>query len=802
MNQAVEERLEELRLASQSHVDQLQIELAPFLADNYVQFHEKKYRYTWKGVKTRIGINDKFRAFRVEGLRYADTPSSKVMRARRDYLKDFIDDGEVYPFLLFANKSLVPWSNIELIRDYRYDYLLIYGLNKEEDISFNIIEFPCTVRYGEDDDILPESDRSLGLYFDEDGHLTMSDDIRYRLEIVDDSIYGELQLISEEKPYIEFHMSGNFVVQPTSIIVFKDGVVDPNGTAQLRTRGWNIFYNPFPEEFASLKYAIFYNTKVSESPSYVYTICIDQEGNTESLKNNLRLGVNYLTKLFKLSTFDFQYSKDKTYEENMNDALKYIMNYNANLMDKVYQTETDIYIEHHTGAELLARSAKTGYLRISRKRAGKFDRYLSLMYVNGYQYAYTDRITYKNNMIEIPIIDIKAKDRIEFIFDGGYDNDVSSIVVEKGVPVYIGKNLGSCQLFSNEKHNLVYDVFEIDPDGRTQFEVDFEYEDLGDGNYLITFDDEWYYGHRLSVASINQRQYCRFDKNTINPNTDGDYYFLLPTDFNFCHDKNHYNVILNGKGLSQQHFTVTSPNRNRPFDKQYLYITAKMGPDDVLDVFYLPTYMVESLYVDDLSTSGDIVVDCSEIDVPLSTDNYFVYVDGIKVHPDDIINISRNKIRITTPYQSLHNVRLVNYNRSVQELEDAFKNTTDDEWSRYIDSLERYNLNKLIGNISDVTPSIDSMDEIDYDYELSTIVSDIIFDFYMKRAGLDLTDGTFIYDFEPDAVKLTQDDNGVVSLSTTDSTLYDKMYKYYYNQTKADYDELTDVAKSPVDDDA
>ena len=117
VKKSVEDRVEQLRLASQSHVDQLQIELAPFLADKWVRFEEKKKKYFQNGIKTRINVNDKFRAFKVDGLRFIYTTPGKKLYSRRDTLENFIKDKLLYPFLLFINGSLVPWSRIEVIKD-------------------------------------------------------------------------------------------------------------------------------------------------------------------------------------------------------------------------------------------------------------------------------------------------------------------------------------------------------------------------------------------------------------------------------------------------------------------------------------------------------------------------------------------------------------------------------------------------------------------------------------------------------------------------------------------------------------
>lgn len=803
MMKTVENAVEGLRLTTQSRLDQLQIECAPFLANDFVRIEENEYGYMWQGQLTRVTIEDDFRAFKVDGLRFIYRTASKQLYSRRDWLKNMVDDKIVYPFLLFNQGKVIAWSKIELIRDYEYDYILIHGIRKSADIDLSIIEFPCAVRYGEDDDILPPDQYSLAMYFDAYGRLSYSDIIKVRLEITDPDIYADIKSIDTNFIFSADPEFGH-TVSKRAIIPFKDGILYPQGLNELEARGWNNFANMTctEDDYYQYRYLVFSSKRINKENSHMYHPAVEHVFNDQRIKNfGRKEKVTYLDELFKLTRFDFTLDPQKDFKQNMSDALDYIAGYDANLLDEAYRKETGVFCDSYTGNQLLERAEQNGgIMTVSRKRCGKFDSFL-IIYVNGLLYKWTKLIMYDNNLIHIPIRDINSDDRIEFVFFTDACNINNTITVYKDTPVYIysGYNMDDVSLFSSEDHGLIYNVFDIDEDGRTQFEIPFTYRKTDMQNYyIIEFEDEWYYGHTLTISSNKQMRHVTFTQEDIDKEENGDYYFLLPTDFNFCHQKSHYLLFINGKTLSKENFTVTETSITRPFDKLYVYITTQLDPDDALDVYYLPCSTMDSVWIDDLDTSGDIVVDSTAIDMPLSSSNYFIFVDGYKVNPEDVINISRNRVRIKTPYGSLHNVLFLKYNPDIQEIKEAFNKTSDDEWSRYIDSLEHTDLNRLLGDYTELQGNEDE-NYMDYMYPLSTIVSDIVFDYYVKRAGLTKRDEIFVYDFETDAAGNTVE-AGITALAATDSTRPDKMHTYINNTSDEDL-EGTEWAKSPIDND-
>ena len=791
-------RVEELRLAAQETTNLLQYELAPFLANKFVRFEERDHDYVQNGIYARIGTMEKYRVLKVDGLRFFPKFANKKKYSRRDWLQNMVDDKIVYPFLLFINGSVVKWSRIELLKDYEYTYLMIHGLDRTEEVNFSIIEFPCNVRYGEDDDILPEDERSIGIYFDKYGHITLGDDIRCRLEVIDDRIFAAYQKITAEKPYISFDGLDKHQTTIASVVAFKDGVIEPDETEKLVYEGWNVYANLNPDDYGSRRYLTFYSTRSMPSVNHEHTPCIDIDSNRAYMKNYYGSGAQYIRELLKLSEFNFKYDRELPFPENINNALQYIMSYDANLMNEAYRRDTDIFVDHYTGKECKEHAGKDQIMTVSRKRCGRFDANL-IAFKNGECIPFNNLI-YHNNLIDIPTKNFKDDDRFEFVFATPSSvGPITITVPDPDTPIYIRSDIdvSRCRLFTTDKHNAEYGKkFKVDPDGRTQFELDFTASKV-EGNYYTFYlgEDPYYYGLPLTLAPENMMKHTIITMDKANPSTDGDYFFLLPTDFNYCHDKNHYLLFLNGKLLSKQNFSITEPSLKRPFDKMYLYVTTHLDPEDVLDVYYMPCELIDEIWLDKLDLSGDVVVDASNISVPLSTDNYFIFVNGKKVNPQDVINISRNKLRIKSCYGSVHNVVFTRYNHSIEEIEEAFKYTKDDEWSRYVDKLYQFELNRLINNTTIL--SDDGSDYMQDHYPLSAIVSDIVGDYYVRRAGLDKSNRVFVYDFETEAEAGNLESKNR-SLTLTDASRIDKMHTYWNNAREEEIENIN-FTEGPVD---
>lgn len=795
LDQRIIDRVKDLRLRTKHRIDQIQRECAPFLANKYV-FFEEVFRYMYEGIETPIHGYE-FRAFKTNGLRFTYNTIQKKKYCRRDYLETLVNEGVIYPFLLFDHGKVIKWSDIEILKDYNYTYIFIHN-HGIEDTDFTLVEFPCEVRYGEDDDIDPY-DSCASLYFNSDGLLTSGDDIACRLEVIDESVYSVTKITNDTTNWFDItELEDGQLVGKECIIPFDaEGRINRYELDNLTHYGFNLYKTTSNN---NMRYYIFYYKDGNPSSSNGFSRFIDQNSArrliTQSNDNEL---VELLRKFFS-NDFDFEYDREKSYEKNILDALQYIMFYNPNLMDPVYSENKGIIIEHYTGQEIHDKINSGKYdmngrlLKIPRKRGNTLDN-VAMVFLNGELYKYNKDIYYNTNTIEIPIYDVFIEDYMEIIIFTNSFNDVADIIIEEnGINVINSAiNMKYARLYTEEPHDMSYGYcIDMDDDGRTQLEVEYTYEKLDNDEYRIRIDDSYYYGRKLTIASDRQFRHVRYNNMKFE---EGDYYFLLPTSFNYCHDKSRYLVFINNRMLSKQNFSVTITSKYRPFDKMYLYITTCVKETDIVDVYYVPESLPDVAYLDKMTLSGDIVIDSSELSRPISCDNYFIFVNGVKVTPDKMINISRNKIRIISDVGSIYSVLLTKYNEDIDILTKIFDEVKEDEMSKFIESIPEDILHNIEG--SDFATMDKKNDYMKDHNPLSSIVSDIIVDFYMRRAKLNLANKVFVYDFETEAAGTEGKYSGILNLNTVDATRIDKIHQYLTNQSE--YYIGDDLYKSPVD---
>lgn len=792
MNKNVIDRVNDLRLTSKSRIDKIQMECSPFLANKFIRF-EEVFRYVQNGLETPVQGYE-FRCIKTNGLRFIYTPAKKQKYSRRDYLETLVKDAIIYPFLLFNHGKVIKWSDIEVLRDYDYTYIMIHNQDTN-DLDLDIIEFPCEVRYGEDDNVLSRSECSASMYFDDDGYITVGDNIACRLEVIDDSIYSQVDTIDSNHDNFRVNIKNGQLVGLHCIIPFNaNGELVSSEYENMTHYG----YNTYRTTSTYMKYYSFYYKYGNPSSNLAYKDTIDQEHMHELVLNGE--DDKLVTKIKELfdDSFDFEYDREKTFEENIMDSLKYIMSYNPNLMDATYKKETNVIVEHYTGQYFHNRinsSKDKEFVRFARKRGNDLDNYV-LLFVNGELYKYNDSIRYENNTIAIPVNGIYQEDDIEMVIFTDVCNTIADIIISKDEPKILRYNTDYLKLYTTEPHNTAYQrVIEPLQNDALQLELEYSVTKIKNNIYNIELVDDYYYDKSIMCASDRQFRHVMYNHYTFE---EGDYYFLLPPSFNYCHDKDRYAVFINGTMVSKQNFSVTITSDQRPFDKLYLYITTTVNEDDRVDVYYVPDSLKDAMWLDNMELSGDIVVDASELTTPLSKENYFFFVNGLKVSDDQIRNISRNRVRITTDLGSINNILIVKYTRDIDTLAELFSEITTDKWSEFLSEFDETELSGIENIDFANKPEDANISYMDDHNPLSSIVSDIVVDYYMRRAGLNLTNKTFVYDFELEAQTEGDEQSGVSTLTTTNASYNDKIHQYLINQTD-EFVATQELYKSPVD---
>ena len=130
-------------------------------------------------------------------------------------------------------------------------------------------------------------------------------------------------------------------------------------------------------------------------------------------------------------------------------------------------------------------------------------------------------------------------------------------------------------------------------------------------------------------------------------------------------------IFVNGKKIDKTEYTITIMNEYRPFDKLVLYLSTILDEEDYVDIYYLPEELKEKYKEDNISTRGYLLL--SEPDnypkmYSFSKYTNMVFLNGLKVNPLDIKDVSMNSMLINTELNSIDNVTVMEYLSGAQEV--------------------------------------------------------------------------------------------------------------------------------------
>lgn len=646
----------------------------------------KRYSYNYDGYEYPLRISAT-QVFLCKNIPYIKKRYSRSIYI--ETLDKLVANDEVTPFILFLNGKAVKWSDITVVRDWYFSYLIIAN-NKDESEKLEAVMFPCTIRYGEDNNIIPGNTKNM--YFDKNGLLTNTkDDIAIRIEIVDANVIGNTTALSYENKYIEVPTAQyDQLSAANNIFVFENNKFFGDSRFYLDYKGKNIFTyarNTFPV------CKIFYFDKANDSKNMLLDI-----PNQDEAKENIVSKISnskYIPSDNFMVPFDFRLSRDKSYIRNISEATRYILTYNMSLLVDYYRDQTNIKSFVYSGKKIKTLSAKTGgYLYMPRQMAnGLFD-YI-IVFKNDELYEYYNEIEYLDKEFKIPVFThISDKDTVEILHIKNANNSYSSLVVST-TDDYISEDLryNEFLLFGNSPSGKgTYDTFGVE--SNMQYPIEFSYKNNFDNNNKykgtsIVLDDSYYNGKSINIASKKQFHYMYY-----NVLRDGQTVFGLEPEFKFCRNKNQYMVFVNNKKVNYTDWIlepVVSPSNGRT----YLSINMKtaLNTGDRIHIFYLPEAYEEILLTNHLSKFGDIIIDASELEYSFDKDLFMIFVDGKKINNNDIQNISMNRVRITTDYPEYSNVCVCKYLNPDALLEKVF--SYGDMWSNAVESITTDQYEKL-----------------------------------------------------------------------------------------------------------
>ena len=813
------DRIEELRHNTYSNMNELQTNICPMVKEVYLNY---QFEYWYDGYKYNLWEDDTH-VYAVNEIPYCYDNDIKNT-VFQDTLLNLVQQDKVWPFLLFINGAVIRWSDIVIIHDYDYSYMRINNIMSDTSTYATMVYFPIPrgkLRYGEDNDILLDSDVK-GLYFDLEGHLIDSPEfaeLSVRLEILDKDIYFNVLDVSDysnNSDIVFENLPDGYVPTYKNIIMFSgDGLIINNPSAWISdpyNGAYTYFKFTIPDQYDRRvsKLILLYNTAHAKSSSHIYHRLEDLDKDAlikkfTSLDLSNEEDTTYWNDVMGtvLSPFDFDHKFGTSYLTNIANATKYITQYDYSLWNKIFIENSPIKSFQYTGAEFKRLADDKGYVRFSRRHSELIED-VAMMFLNSVLYENTIDISYTNNTINLPIFGILDDDHVEVILFTKCNNNILDIVVEdEQTPVYIHPeyNLEDCYIMSEECEIASYDVPES-LEHRKQYICDVQSYSVDDNsNYKIVFEDPEYYGKQLKIVPKHQFRHYRFRQQ------EGQYKIILPVQFNYCHDINRFMVFVNGKKIDKTEFTVTIMNRYRPFDKLVLYLSTILDENDYVDVFYIPEMLEEKYKEEELRPRGYLYL--SEPDnypkfYSLSKYTTFVFVNGKKINPMDIKDVSMSSMLINPKLKSIYNVTVVEYISgskdiakflygleedkqmkadinypddpknlydinvtandpetgiqsaySVNLTDDDFTKTLYDSWKAAIsNSIAVYGGEDGYDDIQNIFGPLEDVANPDKDYKLDyarlrAILYDVVVDYYLQQQEA-TTGSPFTYDFEMD----------------------------------------------------
>lgn len=572
-----------------------------------------------------------------------------VKEAYIDSMANMIENQEMRPFLLFLNGKAIPWSDVTIVRDWSYSYLIIETTDPYEN-DLTCVVFPCDIRYGEDNNCLPEDVCDTYFYFDSEGKLTSNrNNVSIRVEVIDKNIVGGTFDYSNK--YIEVENNYTQKASERNIFVFENNTFFPDSRFYIQDHDKDIF--TYLRDTDGVIFKTFYWIKANDYYGIMYKIPNGEYVKTERIKQ-AKNNTDSVTDSFT-PPFNYHFWRNKTWEQNVAQAVAYIMQYDMSLLVQYYKEQSHIQSYTFTGRYLIDRVPKDGgWLIMPRSRKNSYDDYI-MVFRNHHLYEYYKEIQYDTHNFKIPIFNhVGRDDIIEIVHFKEVDNNYYHLTItsdKRSDYIPEGLRYDNFLLYANSPSGKqFYDKFSVERG--VQYDVEFAYKNNFNeisGKYISTdfkLSDEYYLDKPINIASKRQFRHMYYnifyERNEVN----------LDPSFRFCHDKSKYMIFKNWKLLLQSDWDLIIPTNETPAMYTSLYFNDTLYEGDEIEIFYLPMSYDEIDITDQINWSmynsvGDINIDMSSLGYQFDKDLFWLSFDGNKVNYSCIENINNHRCRLT-----------------------------------------------------------------------------------------------------------------------------------------------------------
>ena len=698
-----------------------------------------------------------------------------VSRHPMDYLvyQEVID-----PFLFFIDGVMIPWHMMEIIMTHETYHILCTTedpywldlLRNPNDVK--IIHLPSGCVYC--DYIVGEADNKI-FGFDHDGKFTT--DPECPISIIDESMFMDYykgnNVGDDDIPIVP--INALCINEDTSVkyfknnvITFRNGYLDTGCDIKFSSTLLTID-NGVPEESDIIDFIVFRDTRTKDTADNIKNASLTY---IEPLIKSQNAGEETPEYLSDLQTeFDFEMSRKKDYQTNVDESIEYIMNYNPALFENSYMLNKNLAIEEKSGAWIIENTRDDGTLLIPR-RHGEFTEEYIIMLVNGVMYEFYYMMKYTPDYCIIPIQGIKEEDIIEFLrFDDINNNSFDTTINENDPYMEYDEN------YINDKIVLFStipptDDFKFPEDGLQHFPVSytFEYDPSDEKKFRIRLNDSKYYGQKLKLVYRDQFKHYWFDVKGIDPNAT-EYAIDLGNKFMYCHDYSRYMVFFNGHRLGTDQYRMCLPVRSTtPFYKFELYLTMAVNEGDRVDVLYTPSLLKDIIFIPEIGDDGKITVDISDITYATTTNLYMIWANGKKIPRSSIENIDSTHIRIVDDIETVKHICVTKFLPDIDELTEVFQTSTS-LWDRIMAKLTTEEVEQILEHSGVVVTNTEE-DIYVNSVSVRSVMLELIREKYMMNALVDTT-APFVYDYldVDDTVVSEYDPAGNAALESGDANI-------------------------------
>ena len=574
--------VDQLKNYSTTNISGMQKGIVPEVV--YISWDKMNY-YVSKGVRHYVTYEKEGYVLRITGIRYRLNHLTKKTIDFDKRMTDAVNEGLVYPFMLFVNGRHVKWSTYRVVRNAKYTYIVcdkntVKDLNPLHINKVEMVNLPFTYMSYSETRKIPKPNTEL-FRFDEDGQLSPFGSIVYSLDTttlkLETGFFKVLAGGRVDNRDLDF--DAKYKLTKNNFLCWTNGLFDKTIDPDIKNLNIITMNNGEPLTY-DLQVKYFYrditnhnrsNITIPENKDLLKSLITEPENEMPALDVNA-LGRD----------FDFQYKYNTDYEDNVASGIRYISRYNSSMFDKLYEKRLKIHSRSISGKELKAQIANN-VLSLPRGYHKNPETFV-IIYKNGELWDLYDRIRYVNNDFQIPITDAEINDIIdydefEFTYFTGVNNNYLKVECTEDNNTIENTTIKyeDLMVFANYTEDQIYK--ELPFNKRTIYDVKYT---LDKDNKTVTFTNPAYYGKTIYMAAKNQFKYQHFNitKPTVR--------YFFGRDFIPCLNKDRFAVFHNGRLLSKDMYRVIVPEVENTATEVCVHLRRIAQRGDRVDIFYLP----------------------------------------------------------------------------------------------------------------------------------------------------------------------------------------------------------------------